>query len=319
MKKLPYRTVFFGTPEFAAPILSALAAHTEIVLVVSQPDRPVGRGCKLTKPPVKVAAETLGIEVIQPDVSKGKRFADRIAACRPDFIVTAAYGNLLGKSVLNVPVKCSLNVHASLLPKYRGAAPAAWAVLNGDKETGISVMKMEIELDAGPVFHQVLTPIGENETAGELLSRLSIIGADALLYTLSHFDELTPTPQVHELSSHARMLTKQDGEIDWSRDAVSLHCHIRGMSPWPTAYTFFGDEMIKVHAAHIPARENASCPHGQVLAVSKDGIDVAAGGGTVLRLLELQAASKKRMPVSSFILGNPIRPGIVFGRSNSGS
>jgi methionyl-tRNA formyltransferase len=317
MKKLPYRTVFLGTPEFATPILFALAENTEIVLAVSQPDRPSGRGCKLAKPPVKIAAETLGIEVIQPAVAKGKRFAERIAAYRPDFIVTAAYGNLLGKSVLEVPAKCSLNVHASLLPRYRGAAPAARAVLNGDREAGISIMQMELELDAGPVFHQIKTPIGADETAGELLSRLSLMGAEALLHVLAHFDDLTPIPQESDAATHAPMLTKQEGEMDWSQDAAYLHRHVRGMSPWPTAYTYLGDEMIKVHSACIRAgiAENASQSQGEVLAVSKDGIDVAAGGGGILRLTELQAASKKRMPVSSFIQGNAVQPGMVFGKA----
>jgi methionyl-tRNA formyltransferase len=187
------KVVFLGTPEFATPVLEALHRETDVVLVVSQPDRPVGRGCRICKPPAKVTAERCGIDVIQPDIVKGKRFSKRMAELGPDFIVTAAFGRILGPSLFEVPKKACLNVHASLLPRYRGAAPANWAVLNADQETGVSIMQMERELDAGPVYYQVKTEIGPRETAGELLRRLADLGADALVHTIRNFEDLTPT------------------------------------------------------------------------------------------------------------------------------
>ena len=317
MELSAYRVVFFGTPEFAVPVLEALAAHTQVVCVVSQPDRPSGRGCKMCKPAVKDAAEQLGIEVLQPDTAKGKKFAARIAAYKPDFLVTAAYGRILGRSVLQVPKKRALNVHASLLPKYRGAAPAAWAVLNGDAQTGVSIMEMVHELDAGPVYYQQAFDIGEDETAGELLCRLAQTGAAAVVETLRQFDSITPVPQDHDRASYARMLTKQDGLLDWSRNAGALHDHVRGMAPWPSAFTLFGDVSVKVHASRLLSAEGTpGGTPGQVLAVDKQGIDVACGTG-VLRLLELQAPGKKRMSVQAYILGNPIAVGTVLGERGS--
>ena len=307
-----FRVVFFGTPEFSVPILKALAVHAQVVCAVSQPDRPSGRGCKMCKPAVKAAAEQLGIEVIQPDIAKGKKFAARIAAYEPDFLVTAAYGRILGRSVLDVPKKRALNVHASLLPKYRGAAPAAWAVLNGDVQTGVSIMEMVPELDAGPVYYQEAFDIGENETAGELLCRLAETGAAALVETLRRFDSITPVPQDHDRATYARMLTKQDGLLDWSRSARALHNHVCGMAPWPSAFTLFGEISVKVHASRLLTDDGTLGTPGQVISVDKQGIDIACGTG-VLRLLELQAPGKKRMPVQAYIQGNPIAVGTVWG------
>ncbi len=313
MERMPYRVVFFGTPQFAVPILDSLARNAQVVLVVSQPDRPGGRGCKLCKSEVKQHAEFLGIEVIQPTVSKGKRFADCIASYKPDFLVTAAYGCLLGKSVLETPKKASLNVHASLLPKYRGAAPAAWALLDGEIETGVSVMKMEVELDAGPVFSQVKTLISENENVTELLDRLSMIGAEAITNVIQNFDSLNPIEQDHNKATYARMLTKQDGEIDWTRSAQDLHNHIRGMSQWPSAFTTEGTVVLKIHKAQVFHSSGVHGLPGQVVAVSKDGIDTACGQG-ILRLLEVQAPGKKRMPACCYVMGHCIQEGIVLGR-----
>ncbi len=318
MTKLPYRVVFFGTPEFASPIFKALAERAHVVLAVSQPDKPSGRGCKVCKPPLKEAAEALGIEVMQPEIAKGRRFATRIAAYEPDFLVTAAYGRILGKSVLAAAKKCALNVHASLLPKYRGAAPASWAVLNGDARTGVCIMQMVETLDAGAVYHRVETDIGADETAGELLLRLSSLGASALVDTLSRFDTLLPVPQDESAATYARMLTKQDGAVDWSRDARALHNHVRGMSPWPAAFTLMGGETVKLHAATVLREGAREGREGEVLAVSKQGIDVACGTG-VLRLLALQAPGKKRLGVDAFILGNSIRVGAVFRSPTAGS
>ena len=309
MKK--YRTVFLGTPEFSVPILRRLAASTEVVLVVSQPDRRVGRGCKLCKPPVKLAAEALGIDVIQPAVVKGKRFAAKIAALAPDFIVTAAFGRILGPSLLKVPTRKALNVHASLLPKYRGAAPANWAILNGDVETGICIMEMVPELDAGPVFLRRRTPIEPTETAGELLARLSTLGAETLAECLSRFDELRPESQEHSKASYARMLRKDDGLINWSLSAETVVNHIRGMSPWPSAFSCIEGAPYKIHHAQqldIDIPTDVETAPGTIIAASKHGVDVVCGRG-VLRITEIQAPGRKRMPIQAFFVGTPLASG----------
>lgn len=312
MTNMPYRVVFLGTPQFAAPILQALAECTHVVLAVSQPDRPSGRGCKMCKPAVKMTAEALGIEVIQPETAKGRKFADRIAAFEPDFLVTAAYGRILGRRLLAVPKKCALNVHASLLPNYRGAAPAAWAVLNGELKSGVSIMKMDAELDAGPVFQRREIDVGENETSGELLERLSAVGAAAIVDTLRRFDTLTAKEQDHGAATYARMLTKRDGEIDWTRDAPSLHNHVRGMSPWPCAFTRFNADCVKIHASAAAESEGVFGTPGEVVGVTKQGIDVACGRG-VLRLTALQAPGRKQMPAHAYLTGNPVVVGTTLG------
>ncbi len=305
------RIVFLGTPEFAVPILRALARETSVVLVVSQPDRPTGRGRKLLSPPVKTAATELGIQVIQPSIVKGRRFADHVAEYKPDFLVTAAFGRILGPSLLTVSTKASLNVHASLLPGYRGAAPVNWAILSGDRETGVSVMKMEEELDAGPVYHMVRTPIGPNETAGELLGRLSMLGAEAVVQVIQHFRTYTPKPQEHDQATFAPMLKKSDGNMDWNRSATFLHNHVRGMSPWPSATTLFKGEKIKVHATLVLDSAPGDSLPGTILNVSKEGIDVACRKG-VLRLTELQAPGRKRLYVRDFLAGRKVDPGLQF-------
>ncbi|MCP4197205.1 MAG: methionyl-tRNA formyltransferase [Proteobacteria bacterium] len=305
------RIVFLGTPEFAVPILHALVRNTAVVLVVSQPDRPTGRGRKLLPPPVKTAAMEFGLPVIQPDIVKGRRFANRIAEYRPDFIVTAAYGRILGPNLLRVATKESLNVHASLLPKYRGAAPVNWAILSGDGETGVSIMRMEEELDAGPVYHTVKTPIGPDETAGALLDRLSLLGAEAVIQVIEHFATHTPEPQQHRQATFAPMLKKSDGVMDWCRSAASLHNHIRGMSPWPSATTLFKGEKLKIHASVVLDSGPAGGSPGTILSVAKEGIDVACKTG-VLRLTELQAPGRKRLHAREFLAGKKIERGETF-------
>ncbi len=296
-----------GTPAFASPVLEALHRETDVVLLLSQPDRPVGRGCKLCKPPAKVTAEALGIEVLQPEIVKGRRFSKRMAAYEPDFIITAAFGRILGPSLFEVPRKACLNVHASLLPRHRGAAPANWAILSGDAETGVSIMRMVSELDAGPVYYQAKTAIDPKETAGELLCRLARLGAEALCHTIRHFDRLIPEEQDHSKATWAGLLRKQDGLVDWEKDARSVINHVRGMSPWPSAFSRCDGKVLKIHAAEVLGEETDAAP-GAVIRVSKSGVDVACGGGAI-RITELQAPGKKRMHVSQFIAGTPLKPG----------
>ncbi len=306
------RVVFFGTPEFAVPILEALHREAEVALVITQPDRPSGRGRKPKPPPVKIAAERLGVEVVQPDVVKGRRFTARIATYNPDFVVTAAFGRLLGRSLLSAPEWACLNVHASLLPRYRGAAPANWAILRGERESGVSIVKMIEELDAGPVFSVVRTQIGEEETAGELLVRLAALGAETLLDTLRRFDNLSPEDQNPSEVSWAPVLKKKDGVVDWKRSAPELHHHVRGMSPWPTATTRLQSDPLKIHGARVVEEDGNQGLPGTVLHTSDKGIDVACGGG-VLRLVDVQAAGRKRMPASVFIAGTRIDRGVKLG------
>ena len=311
------RVVFFGTPDFAVASLEALKREVDVVLVVSQPDRPVGRGRKLAPPPVKAAAEAMGLEVIQPKVVKGRRFAERIAALEPDFLVTAAFGRIMGPSLLATPKKAPLNVHASLLPRHRGAAPANWAILDGDKETGVSIMKMVVELDAGPVYKTVSTSIRDDENSGELLMRLAPLGAKALLETITRFDEMKPESQDDSLATYAGMLQKKDGRIDWSKGAVSLCNHIRGMSPWPSAFTELNGKALKVHAARVVAPHGRENEPGAVIALTDDGIDVACGEG-LLRLKELQLAGKKRLDAARFLVGNKVPIGTLLGTGLAG-
>ncbi len=309
-KKL--RTVFLGTPEFAVPVLEALARETEVALVVSQPDRPKGRGRKLTPPPVKVAALRLGIDVIQPNIVKGRRFAVRIAEYDPDFVITAAFGRLLGPSLLGTPKKNSLNVHASLLPRLRGAAPVNWAILRGDTETGVSIMKMEEGLDSGPVYRMVKTKIHEQETAGELTLRLAHLGAEALIETLRCFDDLEAVSQDHDKATWAPILKKKDGRINWDRSVRELHCHVRGMSPWPSASTVLNGKPLKVHVAKVLRTDKVEWQPGQIAEVTDKGIDVACRDG-VLRLEEIQVAGRKRLRVAEFLGGSRLKPGIKLG------
>ncbi len=306
------RVVFFGTPDFAVPTLEALYGEAEVALVVTQPDRPSGRGRKPKPPPVKRTAERLGVEVAQPGIVKGRRFTARIATYNPDFIVTAAFGRLLGRSLLSAPEWACLNVHASLLPRYRGAAPANWAILRGERESGVSIVKMIEELDAGPVFNVARTQIATEETAGELLVRLAALGAEALLDTLRRFDNMSPIDQNPSEVSWAPVLKKQDGLVDWTRSATELHRHVRGMSPWPTAATRLGGEPLKIHAARVAEATGTGDLPGTVLQTSDEGIDVSCGKG-VLRLIEVQAAGRKRMPASVFVAGTPIDRGLKLG------
>ncbi|MDJ0766749.1 MAG: methionyl-tRNA formyltransferase [Myxococcota bacterium] len=302
------RVVFLGTPEFAVPSLRSLSDVAEVGLVITQPDRQSGRGRKRISPPVKHAAAQLGIEVIQPDIVKGKRFAARIAAGAPDFIVTAAFGRLLGKSLLGVPKMACLNVHASLLPRHRGAAPANWAIIEGDVKTGVSIMQMTEGLDQGPVYHAIETPIHPEETAGDLLDRLAQLGARALVDVLMRFDGLRPNAQNHAHATWAPRLVKGDGIVDWHKDALAIHRHIRGMHPWPTAMTHLDGNPLKIHCARVASETPITAEPGTILNKSDTGIDVACGRG-IVRLVEVQAAGRKRLAAGAFLAGTNVEIG----------
>jgi len=308
------RTIFMGTPEFAVPSLRVLAEATELGLVVTQPDRPSGRGRRLEPPPVKRIAAELGVDVFQPETVKGEAFRARIAALAPDVVVTAAFGRLLGRRLLELPRLGCLNVHASLLPAYRGAAPVAWAIRNGEEVSGVSIMRMDTGLDTGPVYLAERVPILAEETAGELTVRLARAGAEILARVLSDLPSgLLPAPQDDALASPAPPLTKEEGRIDWSRNARAVHAHVRGMHPWPCATTTLGGDVVKVHRSAIVDEGGVfSARPGVVLAHTRAGVDVACGGG-VVRLVELQLPGKKRLDASAFHAGMRLEPGTLLG------
>jgi methionyl-tRNA formyltransferase len=309
----PFRAVFMGTPAFAVPSLIALAETEKVVLVVTNPDRPAGRGQALTAPPVKVEALRLGVPVFQPEKAKHPDAVARVAAEDPDLIIVAAYGQILPKAMLDIPRHGCINVHASVLPKYRGAAPINWAIARGETATGITIMKMDVGMDTGPILHVREIPIGEDDTAESMTAALSILGAEALREALAmlHRGTLAETPQDERLATYAPMLRKEHGRIAWAGSAKEVRDLVRGMFPWPSAYTFHLGRMIKVLGAAVSdaQRETArpsGVPPGTILAVERDGIAVACGEGTV-RLTRVQPEGGKEMSPWAFAQGRQLR------------
>jgi len=304
-------TVFMGTPAFAVPALETVAELTDLRLVVTQPDRPAGRGRRLEPPPVKMAALAMGKDVIQPHVVKGRRFAETIGAVGPDLIVTAAYGRILGRRLLDLPMLRCVNVHASLLPAYRGAAPINWAIVNGERETGVSIMRMEEGLDSGPVYRASKVEILPDETAGELTERLSRVGAEALAEFLGEVETARAVEQDHSLATHAPIIRKSDGIIDWSRGSRELHDHVRGFHPWPCATTLLEGRPLKIHRTAVIGEGHGAVP-GTVLSHTPEGVDVACGSGR-LRLTALQLPGKKRLDAAAFFSGKRLSEGTLLG------
>ena len=304
------RILFMGTPEVAVPSLEALvAAGHEVCGVFSQPDKPVGRHQnKLQPTPIKECALAHNIPVFQPVKMRDGTALAQIQALVPELIVVAAYGRILPDDILACPPKGCINVHSSLLPKYRGAAPINWAVINGDTVSGVTIMHMATELDAGDIIAQESTEIGPDETAEELYRRLSILGADLLVQAVSAIEAglAQRTPQNGEEATLAPMLGKELSPMDWSRTAHALHCQVRGLLPWPVASTDkLTGENIKVYRTEETGDKTQAQP-GTVLAAGKQGIDVACGEGSVLRITELQAPGKKRMKAADYLRGHPI-------------
>lgn len=304
------RILFMGTPEFAVPSLEALvAAGHEVCGVFSQPDKPVGRHQnKLQPTPVKECAITYNIPVFQPVKMRDGTALAQFQALAPELIVVAAYGRILPDEILDCPPKGCINVHSSLLPKYRGAAPINWAVINGDTVSGVTIMHMATELDAGDIIAQESTEIGPDETAEELYRRLSILGAGLLVQAVSAIEAgiAQRTPQNGAEATLAPMLGKELSPMDWSRTAHALHCQVRGLLPWPVASTDkLTGETIKIYRTEETGERTQARP-GTVLAAGKQGIVVACGEGTVLRITELQAPGKKRMKAADYLRGHPI-------------
>lgn len=305
------RIVFMGTPDFAVPSLQALidAGH-DVCAVYTQPDKPQGRKQILTAPPVKTLALEHDIPVFQPNTLKNEDEQARLRELAPEVIIVVAYGKLLPKAVLDIPPHGCINVHGSLLPRWRGAAPIQWAVIAGDEMAGVTTMQMAEGLDTGDMLLTYETKVGEKETAGELFDRLAQSGAELLTQTLVKLDEITPRPQDDAQSCYAHMLDKQMAVIDWSKSAHEIDCLIRGLNPWPIALTALSGERLKVFAAE---KANGNGEPGTVLeADPKKGLTVACGEGA-LRLTEIQLVGGKRMKATDFLRGHAIEVGTKLG------
>lgn len=303
------RIVFMGTPEFAVPCLQRLLddGH-EVVGVFTQPDKPKGRGYVLTPPPVKELAALHEIPVYQPRTLKdGQAYTD-LALLQPELIVVVAYGKILPEAILQLPPKGCINVHASLLPKYRGAAPIQWSVLNGEKVTGVTTMYMAAGIDTGDMLKKEETPIGPDETAGELHDRLSVMGADLLSKTLAELASISPVPQNHQACTYAPMLDKKLSDINWNKSAQEVHNQIRGLSPWPTAMTWLEGKKMKIHRSKLS--ERADAPAGTV--VSSTPLLVVCGDGRTVELTEVQFEGGKRMSAQDFVRGHQIPQGTLL-------
>jgi methionyl-tRNA formyltransferase len=307
-----FRIVFFGTPQFAVPSLRALLAGPDhVVGVVCQPDKPAGRGQHVTPPPVKQAALDAGVPVLQPEKVRAPEFLDALRAWAPDLVVVAAYGKILPRSVLECPRHGCINVHASLLPKYRGAAPIQWAIVRGEERTGITIMQMNERMDAGDILLQRDTAIGPDETSGELQERLAVLGAAALLDAVAQLraGTLIPQPQHDTETTLAPMIKKEDGRIDWTQPALSTARRVRAFNPWPSAFTHLAGKLLKIHRAHASAAP-AARPPGTVTA-AHDTIAVATGEGTLV-LDEVQLEGRKRLAAADFVRSGSIKIGTVL-------
>jgi methionyl-tRNA formyltransferase len=304
-----------GTPHAAVPTLrQCLADGHEVVAVWTQPDRPSGRGHKVSLSPVKEFALVHGLTVHQPARIKNEEAKQLFASHDADVAVVVAYGRILPEEFLRAPRRGCINVHFSLLPLYRGAAPANWAIVNGETETGVTTMFIEPELDTGPILLQCKTAIGESETAPELMQRLAVIGAELLGETLKRLDELTPRPQHDRDATFAPVLKKEDGLIDWSQSAFTIERCMRGFQPWPNAYTGFNSKGLTIFRADPIESPAAEAAHGEVIAAHGDELLVSCGEQTALRLLEVQPEARKRMTVRDFINGLHVKVGDRFGK-----
>lgn len=300
-----------GSPEFALPSLRAVMEHHEVLLVMSQPDRPAGRGKELTAPPVKRLAVEAGLPTYQPRSARAPEVVDTLRATGADIAVVVAYGKILPRAVLDAFPRGCVNVHGSVLPAYRGAAPVQWAVINGDTETGVTIMQLDEGMDTGPMLLVRREPVREGDTAGTLAERLARIGADALLESLDAIAAGTAValPQDGASATHAPMLEKATGQIDWSRPAEAVRNLVRGVDPWPGATTLLAGEPLKLFGA---SRADGQGNPGEVLEVDSQGAVIACGTGAV-RVAELQAAGKRRMAALELSRGRKLAVGVTLG------
>jgi len=303
------RIVFMGTPDFAAASLKKLIDEKyDIAAIFTQPDKPRDRGMKLSYSPVKELALENNIPVYQPTKLRDGTATELIKSLRPDILVVVAYGRILPDDMLEVPKYGAINVHASLLPKYRGAAPIQWAVLNGDKITGVTTMYLASEMDTGDIIYTSETEIGEFETSGELFDRLMVMGAELLDRTLRDIEAGTAprTPQDHSKASYVKMLDKSLSPIEWAKTPREIIKQIYGLQPWPVATAELDGKVFKIYSAEYTQNKTVKAP-GSVVSAGKKGIEIACLGGETLLITELQAAGKKRMKASDYLLGHPIK------------
>ena len=309
------RALFFGTPDIAVPSLDALVELAEVVFVVCQPDKPVGRHQVLTAPPVKVRATALGLPLEQPVKLRTGEFGAKVKAANADFAVVIAYGRILPSDVLEGPRLGCLNLHASILPKYRGAAPIQWAIAQGETETGITLMKMDAGLDTGPMLETWTLSIGEDETAGELAPRLGELAARAVREGIPRFlrGELEEKKQDDAAATLAPILTKDHGTIDWTKPARSVHAHVRGMNPWPLGQTSLRGKRVLVHRTTLVQGATSTAAPGTVILADKSRVVIACGAGA-LELTQVQLEGKKPMRGADWFLGRGVAEGDVLGR-----
>lgn len=313
MSTPPWRIVFFGTPSFAIPTLRGLLEGPDkVVAVVTQPDRQKGRGRKVVESPVKELALQRGLPLLQPEKVKEEAFQESLSSFQSDLVVVVAYGQILPKSILNTPAQGAVNVHASLLPKYRGAAPIAWAILNGEKVTGVTTMIMDEGMDTGDILLQREIRIGGEETCETLHGRLASLGGQLLLETLTKMKEgaIRPVPQDHSKATFAPPLKKEDGHIDWRKEAEEIDRQIRAFNPWPGAFTEWDDQLLKIYRGEIREKEPTG-KAGTVVWVGSDFIEMETGKGSFL-IKEIQMEGRRKMTIREFLSGHPIPVGTVF-------
>lgn len=307
-----------GTPDFSVPALKALAAEDtfEVCLVVTQPDRPKGRGKKLMPTPVKTAALELGIEIFQPEKINSSEAVEKLEALKPDFYVVAAFGQILSSQVLDIPEFYPVNIHASLLPMYRGASPIQAAVMNMDKEAGVTTMVMAEKMDAGDILMTCSCPLSSNDTAQDLHDRLAVMGGDLIIQTINGIldKSVKPLPQDREKATYVKLLKKQDGKINWHKSDIEICAHINAMTPWPGAFTSLNGKNTKIFKA-VPSDmnpEQSEKPEpGTIFCCNDQGIHASAGKGSVA-ILELMGSSGKRLKAADYLRGHRIEPPVAF-------
>lgn len=309
------KVIFMGTPDFAVATLEEIVkAGHEVLLVVSQPDKAVGRSKALKYTPVKECAMNLGLDVYQPEKIRAQESVDYLSKYNADIIIVVAFGQIVSKEILDMPKYGCVNVHASLLPKYRGAAPIQWAVINGDAVTGVTTQRMAEGVDTGDIIMKEEVVIDEEETGGSLFDKLALVGAKLCVKTMEAIENGTAeyTKQEESEATHTGKIHKELGSIDWSKSAEEIECLIRGLNPWPSAYTRLGDKTLKIWKAKVVSDEMTASP-GCIVKVTKDSIDVQTGKG-ILSLLEIQLEGKKRMTTDAFLRGYSVEEGTYFKR-----
>ena len=307
------RVIFMGTPDFAVPSLEALLTKHEVVLVVTQPDKPKGRGKKMVPTPVKACALEHGIPVLQPEKVKEPEFVEQLRSYEPDLIAVTAFGQILSEPILEMPKYGCINVHGSLLPKYRGAAPMQWSIIDGEKVTGITTMYMAKGLDSGDMLLKAEVEITDEDTFATIHDKMAVTGANLLLDTLDQLEAgtLERIPQDHDAATYAPMITKETGHIDWSKNRQDIINLIRGLNPVPAAYTIYEEEVLKIFGAVISDVQVDGAANGEIVAVVKKGFVVKCGDGCLL-ITEVQARGGKRMMTDAYLRGHAMKEGILW-------